>query len=67
MLPGWIQASAPAVPTYWVMEGFRVAILDGAGLLSVARDCAVLLLFTAAFAGVAAQRFRFEESKQYVA
>lgn len=64
-MPGWAQAAAPALPTYWAMEGFRDLVLDGAGLTDVLPNVAVLAAFAAAFTALAAWRFRFEESKVY--
>lgn len=48
----WESSAALFVPTYWAMEG----------LLDV-----MLLLFTGIFVIIAATRFRFEETKIYVA
>lgn len=63
LLPGWAQAIAPAVPTYWAMEGFRAVTMEGGGLGDVARPVAVLLGFTVAFLAVAVKRFQVEETK----
>lgn len=65
VMPGWAQLVAPATPTYWAMRGFRAVILESGGLAEVALPVAVLAGLTALFAGVAAVRFRFEESKAY--
>jgi hypothetical protein len=48
------------------MEGFLDVILDGGGMAAVAVPSLALVGFTGAFAGIAAARFRFEESKVYV-
>jgi ABC-2 type transport system permease protein len=64
-MPGWAQAIAPFIPTYWAMEGFRDVILEGAGLSGVLLPAAVLAGFGAVFTGLAAWRFRFEDTKVY--
>ena len=61
-LPGWARAVAPATPSYWAMRGFR-SVIAGGGLDDVALPVAVLGLFAAGFAVVAAIRFRFDEVK----
>jgi ABC-2 type transport system permease protein len=63
VLPDWARAIAPAVPTYWVMRGFRSVILDGEGLGAVWAPVAVLVGMTALFAIVALRRMRFDETK----
>jgi ABC-2 type transport system permease protein len=64
-MPGWAQAMAPAMPTYWAMKGFRSLILEGGGLPDVAFPILVLLAFGVLFTLVAAAKFRFEEPKAY--
>lgn len=64
-MPGWAQAVAPAMPTYWAMRGFRSLILEGQGFSAVLLPVGVLLGFGALFTAVAAWRFRFDESKVY--
>lgn len=64
VLPGWAQTVAPAVPTYWAMQGFRAVILDGAGLAGAALPALALLGFAVAFAALATNRFRFDQSKR---
>ena len=63
VLPNWARAVAPAVPTYWVMRGFRSVILDGRGLGAVIAPIAVLGAMTVLFAVVALRRLRFDETK----
>jgi ABC-2 type transport system permease protein len=65
LLPGWLAAVAPALPSYWALRGYRAVILDSGGLGAVALPVAVLLAFSAAFVAVAVMRFNFEESKPY--
>lgn len=67
VLPDWVQGAAQFVPTYWAMDGFLRVILEGRGALDVAGHTAILLLFTLVFTVVAVVRFRFEETKVYVA
>lgn len=64
-MPGWAQTVAPAMPTYWAMEGLRTVVGAGGGLADVFTPAAVMLGFAAGFALVAATRFRFEETKVY--
>jgi ABC-2 type transport system permease protein len=67
VLPDWVQSAARFVPTYWAMEGFLQVILEGADMTEVAIPSLALLAFTGVFTAIAASRFRFEESKVYVA
>jgi ABC-2 type transport system permease protein len=64
-MPGWGRAVAPVMPTYWAMEAFQDIILENAGLADVVKPVLVLIGFGVLFTGVAAARFRFEESKDY--
>ena len=63
LMPGWAQAAAPLVPTYWAMRGFRSVAVDGAGLADVALVVGVLTAFTVGFLVVALLRFRVEDTK----
>lgn len=65
MMPGWAQAVAPALPTYWAMQGFRDVILHGEGVSAVLVPVVVMLGFGALYTAVAAARFRFEDTKVY--
>lgn len=67
VLPQWVQSAGRFVPTYWAMDGFLDVILRGSGPAQVIAPTLVLLLFTAGFTVIAALKFRFEESKVYVA
>lgn len=62
-MPGWAEAVAPALPTYWAMEGFRDVVLDGLGVTSVLPEVAALCAFAALFAVVAVSRFRLETAR----
>ncbi|PVG83869.1 ABC transporter permease [Nocardioides gansuensis] len=64
-MPGWAQAIAPAMPTYWAMEGFRKVILESGGLDAVLVPSLVMLGFGVLFTVLSAWRFRFEETKVY--
>lgn len=64
-MPGWAQALAPALPTYWAMKGFREVILEGGGVADVVVPVVVMAGFGILFTGLAAMRFRFEETKVY--
>lgn len=64
-MPGWAQAVAPALPTYWAMGGFRDVILDGAGISGTIGPILAIAGFGMLFTALAAWRFRFEESKAY--
>jgi ABC-2 type transport system permease protein len=64
-MPGWAQAVAPALPTYWAMRGFRDVILEGRGVTAVALPAAVMAGFGLLFTALAAARFRFEDAKVY--
>lgn len=48
-LPGWAQAVAPAVPTYWAVRAFEEIILQGGGLADVRLEMAVLALVALCF------------------
>lgn len=64
-MPGWGQAIAPAIPTYWAMQAFSDVIVGGAGMRSTLQPAAMMLLFTLGFVLLAATRFRFDEPKVY--
>lgn len=64
-MPGWAQTIAPAMPTYWAMRGFRSVILESGGMADVVLPSLVMLAIGAAFAILAATRFRFEDTKVY--
>jgi len=64
-MPGWAQAIAPALPTYWAMKGFRGVILEGRGVPGVIVPVLVMAGFGLLYTVVAAARFRFEDTKVY--
>lgn len=57
-LPAWAQYLAHGTPTYWAMRGLSDISLKHAGLAQVAGPTAMLLVFSALFAAVAAFRFK---------
>ncbi|HZD22902.1 MAG TPA: ABC transporter permease [Acidimicrobiia bacterium] len=67
VLPEWVQTTARFVPTYWAMDGFLGVILNGESALDVVGPTVMLVVFTTLFTVIAAVKFRFEESKVYVA
>lgn len=67
VLPGWVHTIARLTPTYWAMEGFLGVVLEGDGVPRVIVPTLALLAFTAVFTAITAARFRFEETKVYVA
>ena len=65
MMPGWAQAIAPFLPTYWAMEGFRDVILLGRGGPAIVLPVLAMAGFGLVYTAVAAMRFRFEDTKTY--
>jgi ABC-2 type transport system permease protein len=65
LMPGWAQAVAPLLPTYWAMQGFEDVILESGGLAQVLENVAIIAGFCLLFAVLAAWKFRFEDSKVY--
>jgi ABC-2 type transport system permease protein len=65
MMPAWAKAVAPALPTYWAMEGFREVILLGRGLTAVIVPILVMVGFGLLYTVIAAAKFRFEDTKVY--
>jgi ABC-2 type transport system permease protein len=57
-LPQWAQAVAHLSPAYWALKAIGSITLDHAGLAAAAPSLVILVLITAAFAAVAAWRFR---------
>lgn len=63
LLPGWAQAVAPFVPSYWAIKGYREVVLEPAGLADVLAPILVLLGIAAVAAPLGIRRFRFDEAK----
>jgi ABC-2 type transport system permease protein len=66
LLPGWVEAVAPATPTYWAVEGFERVVLEGRGVQAVLVPCGILLCFTLLFATLAIVRFDANDGKAYL-
>ncbi|MGH9244232.1 MAG: ABC transporter permease [Acidimicrobiales bacterium] len=64
-MPGWAQAIAPVLPTYWAMDAFRSIILEGGGVSDVVGPVLVLIGFGVLFTILAAAKFRLEDTKAY--
>jgi ABC-2 type transport system permease protein len=62
-LPQWAQTISPAIPSHWAMQASTDVILKGDGLGSVIGPVGILLAFAAAFAALAAIRFRPTDHK----
>jgi ABC-2 type transport system permease protein len=54
------QAVGHVTPVAWAIDGFENVVIRGLGIESIWLPAAILLLYTAAFIGLAAWRFRFE-------
>ncbi len=67
VLPDWVQTIAHVTPTYWAMQGFLGVILEGEGVLNAIPATLILLAFAMVFTGIAALKFRFEETKVFYA
>lgn len=65
LMPGWAQAIAPLMPTYWAMKGFRIVTLEGGGVWDIAEPLLVMGVFGIVFALFAAAKFRLEDTKAY--
>lgn len=62
-LPAWAGAVGPAVPTHWAMRAYNSVLIDETGLSGIVGPCLIMLAFAGVFAGIAAQRFRFDAVK----
>jgi ABC-2 type transport system permease protein len=65
VMPGWAQAVAPILPTYWAMQAFEDVILEGGGVTQVLLPVVIMVGFGILFSGLAAWKFRFEDTKVY--
>ncbi len=61
IFPEWLQTVTLFVPTRWAVDGIDAMTWRGLGLEAALLPTAVLLTFSAAFAGVALWRFRWDE------
>ncbi len=62
IFPAWLQQLTLIVPVRWAVDGLDAMTWRGVGLSGALTPVVVLLGFAAAFASVAASRFRWEES-----
>jgi len=67
VLPDWARAIAPLSPAYWMLQGFRDAILEGKGVGSTFLPAAVTLLFAAVMAAIGFARFSMTDEKVWAA
>jgi len=61
IFPAWLQQLTMIVPVRWAVDGLDAMTWRGIGLSGAVLPTAVLLGFAAAFATLAAARFRWEE------
>ena len=66
-LPGWAQAIAPAVPSYWAMKGYQAVIIGGGGVGDVTSSVGMLLVFSVVFGVIARIFFRVDDAKVFMA
>ena len=62
IFPAWLQQVTLIVPVRWAVDGLDAMTWRGIGLTGALLPVAVLLGFAAAFAALAATRFRWEEA-----
>ena len=62
IFPAWLQQVALIVPVRWAVDGLDAMTWRGIGSAGAVASIAVLILFAAVFGGVAAARFRWEET-----
>ena len=59
MLPDFIAAAGPAVPTRWILDGFAGATWRGLGLGHALQSAGGLLAFSVVFSAIGLNRFRW--------
>jgi ABC-2 type transport system permease protein len=62
IFPAWLQRFTLILPVRWAIDGLDATTWRGSALASVLPAMGVLVAFAAAFALVAAQRFKWEEA-----
>jgi ABC-2 type transport system permease protein len=62
IFPAWLQQFTLAVPVRWAVDGLDAMTWRGIGLSGAVWPTLVLLGFAAAFSGIAASRFKWEEA-----
>jgi ABC-2 type transport system permease protein len=63
IFPAWLQQLTTVVPVRWAVDGLDAMTWRGIGLSGALVPILVLVAFAAAFATVAATRFRWEEAR----
>jgi ABC-2 type transport system permease protein len=58
----FVQRVSLIVPQSWAMEAYQDVMVRGAGVMNIAPECGMLLLFTGVFFLIGLLRFRFEGS-----
>jgi ABC-2 type transport system permease protein len=62
IFPDWLQRATTVLPVRWAVDGLDAMTWRGLGAAAAITPMLVLLGFAAAFGGLAAARFRWEES-----
>jgi len=62
IFPAWLQQVTMVVPVRWAVDGLDAMTWRGIGLSGAVIPVLVLIGFAAAFAAIAATRFRWEEA-----
>jgi ABC-2 type transport system permease protein len=62
IFPAWLQQFTLIVPVRWAVDGLDAMTWRGIGSAGAVASIAVLIVFAAVFGGVAAARFRWEET-----
>ena len=60
IMPAFMQTLSKAVPHAWALQGYQDVLVRGYSLGQVMPEVGVLLIFAAAFFGLALWRFRFD-------
>lgn len=63
VMPGWAQAVAPAVPSYWLMQASNNVVVNGAGVAETLPSLGVVLLFSGGFLLIASTGFKISHQK----
>jgi ABC-type multidrug transport system permease subunit len=62
VFPAWLQQATLVVPARWAVDGLDAMTWRGLGIGAAVMPTVMLLVFAAAFAAVAINRFRWEEA-----
>jgi ABC-2 type transport system permease protein len=60
IMPQFMQTLSKFTPHNWALAGFQDVFVRGLGVSAILPDVGVLLVFAAAFWGIAIWKFRFE-------